>query len=153
VSDDRCRACGAALAAGSAWCTLCFTEVRQPEPIELSVPVTVPATPAATALPETPVVPVASEAAAPVARPTRHRAEATWPCPTCDARVPMSLDACEECGGQFLAGASTSVSTRLPVVGDVGAMSSTQRFLLAAGTGCVLVVVVVLLFFIGGQFL
>jgi ribosomal protein L40E len=157
VSDDRCRACGAALAPEAGWCSLCFTEVRQPAPIEPPVQeaVTLPAVelPVLVTVPPTALTeadaPVVASAEA-VNKPARHRAEATWPCPQCEARVPMSLDTCEECGGQFLSGAVSSLTTSFPIVGDVGAMGNGQRLLVAAGISCVFVFLFVAVFFIGG---
>jgi hypothetical protein len=76
----------------------------------------------------------------------------TWPCPQCDARVSMELDACGSCGAGFLAEtSSTSVSMKLPVVGDVSRMSKGQRLMMAIGFAIALMLAFVLLAEVGGR--
>lgn len=66
--------------------------------------------------------------------------EAIWPCPRCSASVPMSLDACPDCGAGFLSGVARVTSTKLPIIGDVGRMSQGQRLLIGAGVAIVLMI-------------
>lgn len=80
-------------------------------------------------------------------------AAVTWPCPACGASVPIDRDGCDSCGAGFLAPAKSRLSLRLPVVGDVVALTQAQRLFLAMVVGCGLVVVLVLLAAVGGSFL
>jgi hypothetical protein len=88
----RCPNCGAAVYAGAEWCNLCFTPVhREPEP----------ATPTAIADPAGPVP--AAPGTPVVATDGTAAAEAFWPCPVCEERNPIALDACAVCGTPFAA--------------------------------------------------
>jgi hypothetical protein len=78
---------------------------------------------------------------------------ARWPCPQCDAQVPISLDFCDSCGGAFLASAKSRPSTRLPVVGDVQRLSTGQRWAMIGVIGVSFMVVLVLLAALGGHIL
>jgi hypothetical protein len=78
---------------------------------------------------------------------------ALWPCPRCGAQVAMALDACGDCGAGFLAGARSSTTTRLPIVGDVGTMSGGQRLLVGVGLMVVLMALFVAVAAIGGHLL
>jgi hypothetical protein len=80
-------------------------------------------------------------------------AAATWPCSRCGARVPLLLDACDECGAGFLTGAIPPMTMSLPLVGDVAALSKAKRFSLAAGLAVGLVVLFIALTTIGGAVL
>jgi hypothetical protein len=98
---------------------------------------------------------VAAPAALPASETTTAAAEptATWPCPRCGDNVALALDACPSCGAGFLSGATQHMSTKLPVLGDVTAMTSGQRWLVAMGiSGAIVVVLVVILFLIGSIF-
>jgi hypothetical protein len=78
----------------------------------------------------------------------------TWPCTRCSAKVSFDLDACPECGAGFLAGAASSaVSVKLPVVGDMSRLSKGQRMIIAAGFAGVLMLVLLLLAEVGGHLL
>jgi ribosomal protein L40E len=162
VSDERCRACGAAVPPAAQWCSLCYADLREPVPVR--EPVTVPETPSApldaavlaptvvqAVQPQAPSVPSPAEPAAdPITSPSEGKHAAAvgdtlgWPCPRCGAQVPISLDACNSCGERFLAGA-TSATVRVPVLGDVGALSRTQRLMFGAGIAIAVMVVLVLL--------
>jgi RNA polymerase subunit RPABC4/transcription elongation factor Spt4 len=63
----------------------------------------------------------------PAAPPTAASDEVRWPCNSCDEQVPMSLDMCPMCGSPFLSGAKETPSMEIPMVGDLGRMSRTQR--------------------------
>lgn len=163
MSDVRCRGCGAAVPNAAQWCSLCFADLRPPAPVR--EPVSVPAPPVAdTTIVAPPVSVPASAAALPlptlppaaaVPSSAKHAApalpEATWPCPRCSAPVPLSLDACEACGAGFLAGATTAMAMRLPVVGDVGKMSRGQRMLVGSGIAVVMMVLLVMLATVGAH--
>lgn len=102
-----CPRCSAALRPGAPWCTQCFLDVR-PAPAR----------------------------AAPRPDPRPHLEGAQWPCTACGAVNPLSAVACDGCGAGFLDGAHASGTAplALPVVGDLGRLSSAQRLALAAGT-------------------
>lgn len=86
-----------------------------------------------------PEAPRAPEAAPTVAK------EVNWPCPRCGASVPISLDACPDCGAGFLSSVKQVTSTKLPIVGDVGRMSQAQRLMIGAGISIVLMVIFVVI--------
>ena len=79
--SDRCRSCGALLAADAAWCGQCYAPVVEPEPEPEPEPVPPPA-PAA--------------AGAGEALPTPF-----WPCTVCGGRNPIEADVCQTCGTPF----------------------------------------------------
>ena len=162
MTATRCPACDAALPEGAPWCTLCFTDLRPPEPEpqpELAPePEFVPEAAFAPepALAELVAVPAAAAALDPLGagyvEPERlepGRAvdvltdenstdgdstdeRLSWPCVTCDRRVPLELPACPTCGSSFLGTEHQSVSLRLPVVGDIAALSPAGRYALMA---------------------
>lgn len=80
---DRCRSCGALLAADAAWCGQCYTPVAEPDPEP--EPASPPPPSAATA-------PDAGATAAPF-----------WPCSVCGGRNPIDADVCQVCGTPFAA--------------------------------------------------
>jgi hypothetical protein len=164
VTYVRCRDCGASVPADARWCSLCFADQREPTAVTAADPVvaTHVAVPddaesllvgASDALsmpidallqPDAPLAPgSAPQAAASTSGEPQVAAEACWPCTKCDERVPMSLDACPTCGSSFLSGTGGAPSMQLPVVGDVGRLSRTQRLLfglvIAVGVMVVLV--------------
>jgi hypothetical protein len=83
--------------------------------------------------------------------PPRPTDTASWPCPHCRAWVAMSLDSCPDCGAGFLSGATETVGTRLPLVGDMSTFSAGQRLLIGAGISIVLMVIFVVLAEVGGH--
>lgn len=148
AAQFRCPACSAALRPGAPWCTLCYADLRAPEPE-----------------PEPPTPPSATGGhagqshrfdplTAPVQDlgiPGRHAtvgsvdtatSEAdqdgpqtpTWPCTACEQPNPLSAAACATCGTDFLASLREAEEPllRLPLVGDIGRFSRTQRLGLAA---------------------
>ncbi|HEX3705265.1 MAG TPA: hypothetical protein VHV76_01420, partial [Mycobacteriales bacterium] len=78
------------------------------------------------------------------------KAEPTWPCFNCGVTVPMSEDHCPVCGAGFLAPASQGHSLRVPIFGDVGRLASGQKLMLGILVTLGLIVLLVLLFTIGG---
>lgn len=66
--------------------------------------------------------------------------------------MPLSLDACEDCGAGFLSGATAATATHIPLVGDVGKLSQGQRLLVGVGVALVLMILFVIVFAIGGHF-
>jgi hypothetical protein len=80
---------------------------------------------------------------APVAKPL---IDATWPCFTCGASMPMADQVCSQCGSAFLSGADAPLSVNLPGVGDVTSMTPGKRVgVMAAGAlGMAIVLLLVL---------
>jgi RNA polymerase subunit RPABC4/transcription elongation factor Spt4 len=180
MSDVRCRACGAAVPTEAQWCSLCYADLREPSLARERV--SVPAAPggAGAAAPEPVAVAVAAAHPSNGLRPDpdallglppksadadgpqddqssegaeEETPEKTWPCTRCGEQVGMSLDVCPACGSGFLAGASTPASMRLPVVGDIGRLSRSQRLIAGLGVSLVVIVVLVVLATIGGHVL
>lgn len=85
--------------------------------------------------------------------PAGPKPDPTWPCPQCGAAVPIELDMCNSCGAAFLSGAAGKVAVKLPMVGDVTRMSSSQRLFMALGVGFGLMVILIALLFLGGHVL
>jgi hypothetical protein len=151
------------------WCSLCFADLREPVPVP--VPVAVAANGAAAAasvnadallgLPERPAEPLASDLltegddrpAEGGDAPIDGKGAVTWPCHRCGEQVEMSLDSCPSCGTGFLAGSTAVPSTRLPVVGDIGRMSRTQRLVVGFVIAVVVMIILVVLATIGGHIL
>jgi hypothetical protein len=164
MTGSRCPACGAATPETVPWCSLCYADLR---------PVPAAAVPAPRHVETEDVQTAASGAVedasgdpltAPISTLLEPPAEAveaafeelpgvvdpgvdaaSWPCSRCGAHVPLLLDACNECGAGFLAGAIPPVTMSVPVVGDVSRLSKAQRFGLAAGLAVGLIVVFVML--------
>lgn len=160
--------------ADAAWCTLCFarlqphavTPAQAPEPPVaalapapvpfVSAPAPLPAAPAP--LPPAPVLsPPAPVLAAPIPPPapaTTALAEPpspTWPCSSCDERVPLEEMACPRCGTAFMGGVKPDVSLRVPGVGDLVSMSTGGRFGIMAGGGAVFALLLVLVLLVLGH--
>lgn len=118
---------------GAPWCTLCFADLRpKPAPAESVV-----ASPIAAAAPSPAATPVASPIADPLDAPVMKRSDvkvatAAWPCPLCGAAVPIDSDLCTTCGGSFLGGVKPDVCLTLPLVGNVLALGTGQRWALTA---------------------
>lgn len=169
MGDDRCRACGAAVAPNAAWCSLCFADLRTPleparEPATVAAAPTQPVNAAvvpgptidatrapAVTRPDTAAAPVHLDLADPLGAQPTSVVSPTWPCPRCEQQVPIELDACNACGAGFLAGADIGQALRLPVVGEVTSMSSAQRLLMACGVAVAVTALLVLLAFVGGH--
>jgi hypothetical protein len=106
--DLRCPNCGASVYAGAEWCTLCFAPIPReeggtepaPEPSRgPAVPARDEAASPGGGTPETSAV----DAAEPPAGVVEAEGDggAFWPCPVCEARNPIDLDACATCGTPF----------------------------------------------------
>jgi RNA polymerase subunit RPABC4/transcription elongation factor Spt4 len=172
VTYVQCRDCGAAVPEDARWCTLCFADQREPAAVPTSDPVVVAdvevpdqaetllvgagdgllvagdavsALVAATDPAEAAELPASVPApAASTAPPRGASGEVRWPCNSCDEHVPMSLDACPMCGSPFLSGAKETPSMEIPMVGDLGRMSRTQRlvFGIVVAMGVMVVLIV-----------
>ena len=68
----------------------------------------------------------------------------SWPCESCDERVPLDEMTCPRCGSGFMGGVNPAVSLHVPGVGDLVSMSPGGRFGVMAG-GAAMVTVVLLL--------
>jgi hypothetical protein len=77
----------------------------------------------------------------------------TWPCTSCDERVPLDETACPRCGTGFMGGVNPNVSLKVPGVGELVGMSPGGRFGVMALGAAVVAAVCVLLFLILGHFL
>ncbi len=158
------------------WCSLCYADLREPAPVRERVVAPVAPTPDEAHVPmamaarngsplpspagsdhaglldrpepdEPGPVAEAKEGAADPADP----AEAKWPCLACGEQVPLSFDSCPACGAGFLAGATTTASTRLPMVGDIGRMSRTQRLMVGFGIAVAVMILLVVIATIFGH--
>jgi hypothetical protein len=77
----------------------------------------------------------------------------TWPCTSCDARVPLEEMNCPRCGTAFMGGGSPAVSLHVPGVGNLATMSPGGRFgVMAAGAALVTVVLVLVALVLGHLF-
>jgi hypothetical protein len=86
------------------------------------------------------------------AAPVTPLSDATWPCLTCGAVVPMADATCSTCGSAFLAGADLPLNLNLPGVGDITKMSAGKRVGLMAGGAVGLTLVLLLVLAVLGQF-
>ena len=120
------------------WCTLCYADLRAPVP---TVP-TVPTGPTFDPL-TAPAAALGLRARDTAMTVSGQGADPTWPCAGCGAGNDFAAADCADCGEGFLAELRVSDGPllELPVVGDFGALSRTQR--LSAAVGVVLVVLVV----------
>jgi hypothetical protein len=181
VTPARCPACGAAVATGAPWCTLCYTDLR-PAPAE-PVAVTAVATTAATTTAATAVPPVSGGRhraprhadrtgpsgpmlpATPVDlldpaldRPVlTHsdavRAPATWPCLTCGDLVPIAEAACTHCGAAFLSAGRLEPRLSLPGIGDPRWLSTGAKAAIVAGGAAALMLLLLVFAAVVGHFL
>jgi hypothetical protein len=157
VTTARCPACGASVAPGAPWCTLCYADLRPaPEPAPQPAPEPQPAMAGGPAydalgvlppapLPAGTVLPPDPHLDAPVLRSADVRlAEPSWPCRSCGIRVAMSEDNCPKCHAPFLEPEDT-VDLTLPVVGNVRRLDTKMRTILGfvGAFGMTLVLVVV----------
>ncbi|MEX0985028.1 MAG: zinc ribbon domain-containing protein [Actinomycetota bacterium] len=88
ADERRCPACNALAAPDADWCGQCFTSLRLPDP-EPPTGLPLPAAPDGEPRPRA------------TAEGDGSPAVATWPCPACDGRNPMSADVCASCGTPF----------------------------------------------------
>ena len=159
----RCPECGAAVRPGTPWCTLCYRDLREPEPQQ---PVTVAppgsAPPGGQVLAEPAPVPAAPAGppglVAPSA-PTAHaehspgtgtgtgtgNSTATWPCAGCGSAVSMDLDVCPSCGLTFLGGLHAAEQPRHPALARLSSMSRGGRLAAGASVGVLIALLLYLL--------
>ena len=147
MTTDRCPACNAAVTAGAQWCTLCYTVLRQPEPVPAGV-VAQPIATAEASLPPDPILDAPVLQAQPVAR---QRSEG-WPCLTCGALVPLADDACTQCGQPFLPTDATP-ALALPGVGDLSRLDRGQKIVAMVVLALLVTGVLVGLAFVAGSVL
>jgi hypothetical protein len=156
VETARCPACGAALADGAQWCTLCFADLRppvlEPEPVSVGAVAlaaaapAVPPAPAAAPLPPHPILD------APVSKPADVRLAApSWPCQECGRAVAIDLTECDGCGTAFLGGSTVDISLHVPGVGDLASLSSGRRIGFMAGGALLLMLVLVVVYLVLGS--
>jgi hypothetical protein len=171
MTGSRCPACGAATPETVPWCSLCYADLRPVPAAavpasrtvaSVDVPPAAPGTlgdaaqdpltgPISTLLSPATELTAPADAAAPEPSPEGAEAlpgvvdpqlaAASWPCARCGSQVPLLLDACDECGAGFLAGAIPRPSVSLPIVGDLQRLSKVQRFALAAGLAVAIIAV------------
>lgn len=146
--QSRCPACSAALRPGAPWCTLCYADLRPPEP-QLEPPSPVPpiGSPTAQSHRFDPLTAPAQDRGLP----GRHASVGTadtgaaeergdgspapsWPCTACEQPNPFTAAVCATCGTAFLATLREGEEPllRLPLVGDIGRFGRMQRLGLAA---------------------
>lgn len=154
MTTDQCPACNAAVTASAQWCTLCYADLRAPEPVSAHVSAAVPAAASTPASPASPVLALDPILDPPVSKaPPVARAEAQgWPCLSCGALVPLADNACSQCGRPFLP-TDEMPSLALPGIGDVSRMDRGQRIMVAAVFGLLVMGVFVAMAFIVGSLL
>jgi len=138
---SRCPACAAALRPGAPWCTLCYADLRpapEPAPALAPAPARQPRFDPLTAPAEVLGLPgrhAAADGLGPAAGPPPTAAAAWWPCSACGTGNPLTESVCSACGTGFLAGVREAEGPLLlvPGVGDLAALSRTQRLGMAAG--------------------
>ena len=145
---------------GAPWCTLCFADLRQPQPVAAAA-VAAPA-PAAVPAPvvpaPAPAAPVAQQAdpldpATPVsvaAAPAPER-KLGWPCTSCGETVSFDMTFCPDCGSSFLPSERETVSFRLPLVGDITRLSKGEKLVIIFGGMALITTVFFLLAFLVGS--
>lgn len=174
MTTARCPACGASVALGAPWCTLCYADLRpapapQPQPAAASVaaPVAAPAAgaprPMVDALGIIPPEPVTANSVglaaelppdphldAPIMKASDIRlAEPGWPCRHCGTVVAMSEDNCPQCHTPFLEPEDV-VEVSLPVVGNVRRLDGKMRMIVGLVGALAIMVVLVVVALIGG---
>lgn len=172
METARCPACGAALADGAQWCTLCFADLRppapapepEPEPVAVPVPEPVAVGAAAASAPLIPLQPLpphpildapmfdAPILDGPVSKPADVTlADRGWPCHQCGRSVALDLTECDACGSPFLGGSTVDISLRVPGVGDLASLSSGRRIGFMAGAALALMLVLTVIYLVLGS--
>jgi hypothetical protein len=170
VTTARCPACGASVALGAPWCTLCYADLRPapkaaPAPVPEMVPEMVPASASAAPLVDAlgiippPPLPAAAPLPpdphldAPITKAADIRlAPPGWPCRNCNVVVPMSEDNCPQCHTPFLVPEDV-VEISLPVVGNVRRLDTKMRTILGLAGALGIMVVLLIVAFIAGAIL
>jgi hypothetical protein len=157
---------------GAPWCTLCFADLRQPQPVasgavavpaqaspEPAAPAAPPVAPASPPVaPASPPVPVPDPAdplgvAALVSRPDAGERSLGWPCTGCGETVSFDMTFCPECGSSFLPTEREAVSFRLPWVGDMTKLSKGEKLVVIFGGMALVTTVFFLLAMLVGSIL
>jgi len=164
VTTARCPACGASVALGAPWCTLCYADLRpkpEPAPQPQPEPVTVGGGSAQPTVDALGVIPPAPMPAGTVLAPDPHLdapvmkaadiklAEPGWPCRHCGTVVSMAEDNCPQCHTSFLI-PEDFVEVSLPGVGNVRKLDTKMRTILGLVGALGVMLVLVVLAFIGG---
>lgn len=166
MTTARCPACGASVALGAPWCTLCYADLRpKPEPASAPAPqpepVSVGGGPSAPMVDALGVIPPAPMPAGTVLTPDPHLdapvmkasdiklAEPGWPCRHCGSVVSMAEDNCPQCHTPFLV-PEDFVEVTLPGVGNVRKLDTKMRTILGLVGALGVMLVLVVLAFIGG---
>jgi len=174
VTTARCPACGASVALGAPWCTLCYADLRppmpetrpEPEPVHVPEPVSVAARPMVDALGVIPPEPLTASSLpsaaeltpdphldAPITKAADIRlAEPGWPCRHCGTVVAMAEDNCPQCHTPFLV-PEDFVEVTLPGVGNVRKLDTKMRTILGLAGAVGVTIVLVLLAVIAGAIL
>ena len=171
AEQQRCPHCAALVRSGAPWCTLCYADLRPPQPVAEPAaagldPLTAPlallekvvapgiahhGAAYVAAEPDSAVTEVAAEplAQAAAARATTADAAASgvsWPCRRCGAGVAFDEPACTSCGAPFLEHDATGD----PVLRRLGPVSTPARAAIMIGGGLGLVALFLGLMYIVG---
>ena len=167
MTTARCPACGASVALGAPWCTLCYADLRpparetQPESAPVPEPVSVAAAPLVDALGVIPPAPLPAGTVltpdphldAPITKAADIRlAEPGWPCRNCGTVVAMAEDNCTHCHTPFLVPEDV-VEVTLPGVGSVRKLDTKMRTILGLAGAIGVTLVLVIFAFIFGAIL
>jgi ribosomal protein L40E len=152
VANQDCARCGATLADGAQWCSLCYAPV-----LDKSLPDAPPrgaagAPPSSTSATRTDTYPSRALVAESLTQldeslgtgcedePNVPAAQGpgAWPCLGCGAANPMGENVCAACGLSFLAQAKTPPSFNVPLVGDIFLRPRPQQVVFIAVTGVAL---------------
>jgi hypothetical protein len=156
VEAHDCTSCGAGIAAGAQWCSLCYAPVAVPaqpvsdldDPLDEAAAIeadyaealSVPSQPDGDLLVAPAAVRTSTDASTEAtadaepavagtatAEPPAKTLPGSWPCEGCHTANPMSADACVHCGLPFLSYAKTPPRLDLPFIGDIFQRSRTQQ--------------------------
>lgn len=111
---------------GSPWCTLCYADLR-PAPVSAYAAGGTAPPADAVSLSGFSLNGSALGGVSPAGERTDGQ-DATWPCASCRTDVALAHERCPACGAGFLAAlAEADGRVRLPVLGDLGALSRRAR--------------------------
>lgn len=171
MTTARCPACGASVALGAPWCTLCYADLRPkpepapapepaPEPVAVGAPsyAAAPIVDALGVIPPEPLpagtpLPPDPHLDAPIMKAADIKlAEPGWPCRSCHTLVPMDEDNCPQCQSPFLVPEDV-VEVTLPGVGNVRRLDTKMRTIIGLVGALGVTVVLVILAFVAGAIL